>query len=145
MVQTFPESCLMSNSSVVEVRQCSVFYSGERNRTFGQGDVPPNKSEEIKNGSGMFLFTLNWGLHWSPGSCPRCKRMCCLTRVEQNDGFEADELLGFELQQAEARRGGEQHVEYLGHSFDTVALIPGENGIGFRGIPELCCVLMVIF
>lgn len=128
MVQTFPESCLMSNSSVVEVRQCSVFYSGERNRTFGQGDVPPNKSEEIKNGSGMFLFTLNWGHHWFPGSCPRCKRMCCLTRVEQNDGFEADKLLGFELQHAEARRGGEQHVEYLGHSFDTVALIPGEMG-----------------
>lgn len=143
MVQTFPERCLMSYSSVDEVRQCLVFYSGGINRTLGQGDVLPNKLEEIKNGSGMFLFRLNWGVHWSPGSCPRCKHVCCLTRVEQYDGFEADELLGFELQHAEARRGGEQHVEYLGHSLDTVALIPGGNGIGFRRIPELC--LFVFF
>lgn len=85
----------------------------------------------------MFLFTRNRGLHWFPGSCPHCKGVCCLTRVEQNDGFEADELLGFELQHAEARRGGEQHVEYLGHPLDTVALIPGEKGIVFRRIPEL--------
>lgn len=92
----------------------------------------------------MFLFTLNWGLHWILGSCPRCKRVCFLTRVEQNDSFEADKLLGFELQHAEARRGGEQHVEYLGHSLDTVTLIPGENGIGFKSIPELFF-LMVSF
>lgn len=118
------------------------FTLGERDRTLGQGDVLPNKSEEIKNGSGMLLFTLNWGLHrfklgFFPGSWPHCKCVCCFTRVEQNDSFEADELLGFELQHAEARRGGEQHVEYLGHSLDTVALIPGENGIGFRRIPIL--------
>lgn len=124
MVQTFPERCLMSYSSVEEVRQCSVFHSGGEKQNPWTRDVLPNKSEEVKSRSGMFLFTLKWGLQWFPGSCPCRKRACCLTRVEQNDSFEADKLLGFELQHAEARRGGEQHVEYLGHSLDTVALIP---------------------
>lgn len=85
----------------------------------------------------MFLFTVNWGLHqfklnFSKEVGQACKRTCCLTRVEQNDSFEADELLGFEPQRAETRRGGKQHVEYLGHSLNTIALIPGENWIGFK-------------
>lgn len=47
-----------------------------------------------------------------------------LTRVEQNDSFEAHKLLGFEFERAETGGGGQQHVEDLRHSFDTVAFVP---------------------
>lgn len=52
---------------------------------------------------------------------------CALTRVEQDDSFETHELLGFELERAEAGRGGQQHVEDLGHAFNTGAFIPGQQ------------------
>lgn len=51
----------------------------------------------------------------------------CLTRVKQNNSFEADKLLRFEFEHAETGSGGEQHVEDLSHSFDTVAFIPVES------------------
>lgn len=47
-----------------------------------------------------------------------------LTGVEQDDGFKADELLWFQFEHAEPRRGGEQHVEDLRHALDAVALAP---------------------
>lgn len=49
----------------------------------------------------------------------------CLTRVEQDDCFEADELLRSEFEHAEAGSGGQQHVKDLSHAFDTVAFVPG--------------------
>lgn len=52
----------------------------------------------------------------------------CLTRVEQDDSFEADKLLRFEFERAEAGSGGQQHVEDLGHAFHTVAFVPESQG-----------------
>lgn len=54
-------------------------------------------------------------------------RTCCLTRVEQDDRFEADKLLGFEFEQAETGSGGQQHVEDLSHTLNTVTLVPKEQ------------------
>lgn len=50
-----------------------------------------------------------------------------LTRVEQDDSFEADKLLRFEFEHAETGGSCKQHVEDLGHAFNTVALTPGEQ------------------
>lgn len=52
-------------------------------------------------------------------------RTCCLTRVQQDDGLEADKLLGFEFEHAETGSGGQQHVEDLRHPFHAVAFVPG--------------------
>lgn len=51
----------------------------------------------------------------------------CLTRVEQDDSFEADKLLRFEFEHAEAGGSGQQHVKDLNKAFHTVAFIPGEQ------------------
>ena len=55
------------------------------------------------------------------------KSTCYLTRVEQDDSFEADKLLRFEFEHAETGGGGKQHVEDLRHAFDTVAFAPGKQ------------------
>lgn len=49
------------------------------------------------------------------------------TGVEQDDGFEADELLGLESEHAETGGGGQEHVEDLRHAFHAVAFTPARH------------------
>lgn len=63
---------------------------------------------------------------------PFSREPTSLTRVEQNDGFQAHKLLGLQLERAEAGGGGQQHVEDLHHPLHAVALVPVEGeGEGF--------------
>lgn len=55
-----------------------------------------------------------------------------LTRVEQDDGFKADKLLGFQFEHAEPRRGGEQHVEDLRHTLNAVAFAPATQSLHYK-------------
>lgn len=108
-VQDFPEHRLLSYASVAVVQQCLVVASGEeiqkprtrkyaQKQTSGKKERKQNVSVCAKLGSSLEGARISGNpskLSFSEEAVKTLNvRVCCLTRVEKNDSFEADKLLG---------------------------------------------------
>lgn len=141
-LQVFPEHsvrlmCRSSSQSYTSVGgfwHRSIFTLGSRDRTlrrkhncetFGAFRFNWRNSP---NADSLWRFTLGRGFR---------RRGFSLTRVEQDDGFEADKLLGLQFEHAKPRRGGEQHVEDFRHTLDAVAFAPATQSLRYKQNTEM--------